>query len=71
MPPFATAFTTFLDVQLLAVPLPMTRSGVDVSTARASAGMGASPAGLPAALTGAAETKSAATRRRAGRSDRV
>src|SRR4051794_15290609 len=46
-PPLATAATTAADVQPAAVPLPMTRVGRDVSTARASAGTAAWPAGLP------------------------
>jgi hypothetical protein len=49
MPPFATAATTAEDVQLAAVPLPTTRVGRRVSTARASAGTGAPPPGFPAA----------------------
>jgi hypothetical protein len=40
-PPAATAATTAADVQLAAVPVPITRSGREVSTARGSAGMGA------------------------------
>jgi hypothetical protein len=46
-PPAATAATTAADVQPAGVPLPTTRSGLRVSTARASAGTDASPAGLP------------------------
>src|SRR6185503_1922813 len=46
-PPAATAFTTASEVQLAGVPLPMTRSGCDVSTGRASAGIEARPFGLP------------------------
>src|SRR5690349_2690665 len=46
-PPAATAATTAADVQLAGVPLPTTRSGRRVSTARASAGTAASPSGLP------------------------
>jgi hypothetical protein len=41
MPPAATADTTALDVQLRGVPLPITRVGWEVSTARAAAGTGA------------------------------
>src|SRR5919107_1851825 len=48
MPPAATADTTASDVQLAALPVPMTRVGLEVSTARASAGIGALPFGLPA-----------------------
>jgi hypothetical protein len=47
-PPAAIPETTACEVQLAAVPLPITRVGCDVSTARASAGTGAWPAGLPA-----------------------
>src|SRR5215213_6507235 len=39
-PPFATARTTFFEVQLAGVPLPITRSGWLVSTARAAFGTG-------------------------------
>ncbi|GAA3338174.1 hypothetical protein GCM10020358_17290 [Amorphoplanes nipponensis] len=46
-PPAATAATTAADVQLPGVPRPTTRSGRRVSSARASAGTGASPSGLP------------------------
>jgi hypothetical protein len=52
IPPFATAATTAWDVQLAGVPSPITRVGRDVSTALASAGTAALPAGLP--TTGAA-----------------
>jgi len=48
MPPAATAATTASDVQLAGVPLPITRVGRLVSTARASAGTAARPFGLPA-----------------------
>ena len=47
-PPLATAATTAPDVQLAAVPLPITWSGWAVFTGRAAAGMGAPPAGFPA-----------------------
>jgi hypothetical protein len=47
MPPAATADTTALEVQLRAVPLPITRVGWEVSTARAAAGTAAWPFGLP------------------------
>src|SRR5205807_4951819 len=47
MPPLATAATTAAEEQLAGVPLPTTRFGRDVSTARASAGTAARPAGLP------------------------
>jgi hypothetical protein len=53
MPPRATALTTAADVQLAGVPFPITHVGVDVSTARASAGTAALPFGLP---TGMQET---------------
>src|SRR6266508_3236823 len=47
MPPWATASTTALEVQLAAVPSPITWSGCEVSTAWASAGTAAPPSGLP------------------------
>src|SRR3954454_14309573 len=47
VPPLATAETTAAEVQLAAVPRPTTRFGWEVSTARASAGTAACPAGLP------------------------
>src|SRR4029077_8893238 len=47
-PPLATAATTAPDVQLAAVPLPITWSGWEVFTGRAAAGMGAPPSGFPA-----------------------
>src|SRR5690348_2510798 len=56
-PPLATAATTAPDVQLAAVPLPITWSGWEVSTGRPAAGMGTPPAGFPASgrcRTGAA-----------------
>jgi hypothetical protein len=40
-PPWATAFTTAAEVQLAGVPLPMTMSGLAVSSARASGGTAA------------------------------
>ncbi|AGZ42202.1 hypothetical protein AFR_19650 [Actinoplanes friuliensis DSM 7358] len=46
-PPAATALTTAAEVQLAAVPVPMTLSGLLVSTALASAGTEAFPPGLP------------------------
>jgi hypothetical protein len=46
-PPAATAATTAAAVQLAGVPLPTTRSGCDVSTALAAAGIVALPLGLP------------------------
>jgi hypothetical protein len=46
-PPAATAFTTAAEVQLAGVPVPMTRSGLRVSAALASAGTVALPLGLP------------------------
>ena len=45
-PPAATAATTACDVQLAGVPLPITRSGCDVSAGAASGGSG-TPPGLP------------------------
>src|SRR5688572_26125388 len=62
-PPAATAATTAADVQLAAVPLPTTRSGREVSTARASAGTLARPAGLPARSGGAVAFAAAALAR--------
>ena len=56
-PPWATALTTACEVQLAGVPLPTTRSGSEVSTARASGGIGELPVGLPA--TGGGGTMSA------------
>src|SRR4051794_8817087 len=53
MPPAATAATTAAEVQLPGVPVPTTRVGCDVSTAAASAGTGARPAGLPHRAAGA------------------
>src|SRR5690349_283832 len=47
MPPSATVATTAADVQLAAVPSPITWVGWDVSTARASGGTAAVPFGLP------------------------
>src|SRR5262249_18308267 len=52
MPPAATALTTASDVQLAGVPEPITWFGWLVSTARAAAGIGACPAGLPARNAG-------------------
>jgi hypothetical protein len=46
-PPAATAATNVAEVQDAAVPVPTTRVGWDVSTARASAGTVACPLGLP------------------------
>lgn len=48
MPPSATASATAAEVHEAAVPLAMTRSGEDVSTAWASGGIGATPPGFPA-----------------------
>jgi hypothetical protein len=48
IPPAATALTTSADVQLAGVPLPTTRVGLLVSTARPAAGTAACPFGLPA-----------------------
>jgi hypothetical protein len=47
-PPAATAATTAAEVQLPAVPVPMTRSGRETSAARASGGTAACPSGFPA-----------------------
>ena len=47
-PPRSTAFTTAAEVQPAGVPFPTVRSGLLVSTARASAGIVARPAGFPA-----------------------
>ena len=47
-PPAATAATTAAEVQLAAVPWPTTRSGCELSTARAAAGTAAPPPGFPA-----------------------
>jgi hypothetical protein len=52
-PPVATAATTADDVQLVAVPLPTTVVGCDVSTGWPSAGIAAWPFGLPADGNGA------------------
>jgi hypothetical protein len=54
-PPAATAATTAADVQLPGVPLPTVRVGCEVSTAPASAGTAACPAGFPALSEPAAE----------------
>ena len=51
-PPRATASTTACEVQLAGVPLPTTRSGSEVSTARAAGGIGELPVGLPATAGG-------------------
>lgn len=40
IPPWATAATTAAEVQLCGVPFPITRSGLEVSTALASGGTG-------------------------------
>jgi hypothetical protein len=52
-PPADTADSTACDVQLPAVPSPMTRVGLLVSSAFAAAGTAAFPAGLPADGMGA------------------
>ncbi|MFL6144163.1 MAG: hypothetical protein ACJ72N_20145 [Labedaea sp.] len=52
-PPAATAATTAAEVQLAALPSPITLVGRAVSTAAASAGTTARPAGLPIGATGA------------------
>src|SRR5690349_23469894 len=46
-PPWATAFTTAWLVQLAGVPLPMTVSGSELSSAAAAGGIAAVPSGLP------------------------
>src|SRR5215469_10644406 len=56
-PPLATARTTAADVQLRGEPLPITRFGCDVFTARAAVGTGAWPAGLPYRVSGRAVTR--------------
>ncbi len=64
MPPAATAATTARDVQLAGVPLPTTRDGREVSTARPSTGTATWPSGLPggrAAPTAGTAAASAAT----------
>lgn len=63
-PPFATAATTLAEVQLAGLPFPITWSGCDVSTARASGGTGTWSPGLADALAGnpqSSENASAAT----------
>jgi hypothetical protein len=52
-------------VQLAGVPLPITRVGFEVSTARASAGMAACPFGLPVFSGGAVAFTAAALARAA------
>src|SRR5690349_20562183 len=47
IPPAATALTTAAEVQLAAVPVPITRVGCEVSTGPASPGTDAPPPGLP------------------------
>lgn len=47
IPPWATAATSASEVQLCGVPFPITWAGLDVLTARASAGTEAFPLGLP------------------------
>src|SRR5262245_38315365 len=66
IPPAATASTTAPEVQPAGLPLPMTRSGCDVSTARASAGTPAPPRGLPAATAGSAGRSLCTARLRSG-----
>ncbi|WP_132125737.1 hypothetical protein [Actinocrispum wychmicini] len=51
-PPAVTAVSTACDVQLVGVPSPTTWVGFDVSSARASGGTAAFPAGLPAGWIG-------------------
>jgi hypothetical protein len=48
-PPLATALTTQAEVQLAGLPLPMTRFGWLVFTARAARGTNTWPSGLPTA----------------------
>jgi hypothetical protein len=66
IPPAATASTTAADVQPAGEPSPMTRSGWDVSTARASAGTPAPPPGLPAGSDGLAGRLVCTARLRSG-----
>src|SRR5690349_18513660 len=54
-PPAATAATTAAEVQLPGVPSPITRVGLLVSSARASAGTAARPSGFPASATAGGE----------------
>jgi hypothetical protein len=54
IPPWATASITSCDVQLAAVPVPITMSGCDVSTGCASAGNG-----LAVGPAGGGETRTA------------
>ncbi len=49
LPPRATAWTNWSAVQLSGVPVPMTVSGEETSSASPSAGTREAPAGLPAA----------------------
>ena len=49
IPPIATARTTAREVQLRGVPVPIQRSGWEVSTARASRGTGTAAAGAVSA----------------------
>src|SRR5450756_477315 len=57
IPPPATASTTAWEVQLSALPSPITRVGWEVSTAWASAGTSAVPAGLPDVIGGGGASK--------------
>ena len=59
IPPWATALTTACEVQLPGVPVPTTRSGSEVSTRPAEAGIGECPVGLPlpAAAGGSASVR--------------
>ena len=66
IPPAATASTTAPEVQPAGLPSPMTRSGCEVSTARASAGTPAPPPGLPAATEGLAGRGECTARLRRG-----
>src|SRR4029453_5033645 len=52
IPPAATASTTAPEVQPAGLPSPITWSGCEVSTARASAGTPAPPPGFPAGPAG-------------------
>ena len=67
MPPAATAATTAAEVQLAGVPVPITRSGCDVSTGWPATGTGTTPAGRGGAgATGASVVAAGALVRRTG-----
>lgn len=63
IPPVRTAATTAAEVQLAAVPCPMTRLGWDVFTGRPAAGTGAgrAPGSARCGVDRAADTADAAT----------